>query len=61
MARGKRLATVQPSVLQSLSEGLGYGVVRMEIGGKLYDPEVTTRTLPVITESLQILGTEPVR
>ena len=60
-ARGRRLATAQPSVLQSLGEGLGYAVVRMEVAGKLYDPDVTTRTLPVIAESLQILGTEPVR
>jgi hypothetical protein len=56
-ARGHRLATAEPSVLQSLAEGLGGAVVRMEITGNVYEPHVETRTLPVIGDSLQILGT----
>ena len=57
-ARGhQRLATAEPSVLQSLAEGLGGVVVRMEITGNVYDPEVETKTLPVIKDSLRILGT----
>jgi len=56
-ARGQRLATADPSVLESLTEGLGQAVVRMEVTGDFYDPQVTTRTLPVIQDSLQILGT----
>ena len=56
-ARGQRLATDDPSILQSLTEGLGQAVVRMEVTGDFYDPRVTTRTLPVIKDSLQILGT----
>ncbi|MHC4227434.1 MAG: hypothetical protein ACYSW0_08410 [Planctomycetota bacterium] len=55
-ARGKRLATDDPSVLQSLTEGLGQGVVRMEVAGNLYDPKVKTKTLPVIGKTLQIFG-----
>jgi len=58
-ARGRRLATAEPSVLQSLTEGLGQGVVRMDITGNVYDPQVTTTTLPVIKGTLQILGTKP--
>jgi hypothetical protein len=56
-ARGHRLATADPSVLQSLTEGLGQAVVRMEVTGDLYDPQITTETFPVIRQSLQILGT----
>ncbi|MFC1781444.1 AsmA-like C-terminal domain-containing protein [Planctomycetota bacterium] len=56
-SRGRRLATDDPSVLQSLTEGLGQAVVRMEVGGTFDKPEVETKALPVIGETLQILGT----
>lgn len=57
-ARGQRLATAEPSVLQSLTEGLGQAVVQMQVTGNCYDPQVTTiTTLPVIKETLEILGT----
>ncbi len=55
-ARGRRLATDEPSILQSLTEGLGQAVVRIEVTGDFYDPKVTTKTLPVIGETLKILG-----
>ncbi len=58
-ARGRRLAGAEPSVLQSLTEGLGSAVVRMEVKGNVHDPVVTTRTLPVIEDTLEILGTKP--
>jgi len=58
-SRGKRLATDDPSLLQSLTEGLGQAVVRMDVTGDLYDPQVTTKTLPVIEQTLQIFGTKP--
>ncbi len=60
-ARGRRLASAEPDVLQSLREGLGLAVVRMDISGTLNDPQVTTTALPVIKQSLQILGTRPLR
>jgi hypothetical protein len=56
-ARGRRLATAEPSILQSLTEGLGHAVVRMEVTGDVYDPKVTTTTLPVVKEAVKILGT----
>ena len=59
IARGRRLATADPSIWQSLTEGLGRAVVRMDVTGDFYDPKVTTKTLPVIEETLQILGTKP--
>jgi len=58
-SRGKRLATDDPSILQSLTEGLGQAVVRMDVTGDLYDPKVTTKTLPLIEQTLQIFGTKP--
>jgi hypothetical protein len=59
IARGRRLATADPSIWQSLTEGLGRAVVRIEVVGDFYDPKVTTKTLPVIGETLQILGAKP--
>lgn len=56
-ARGRRLAAAEPSILQSLTEGLGHGVVRMDITGNVYDPQVTTTFLPVVEEAAKILGT----
>jgi hypothetical protein len=56
-ARGRRLATAKPSILQSLTEGLGRAVMRVEVKGNAHDPEITTRPLPVIKETLEILGT----
>ena len=56
-ARGRRLAGTEPSIWQSLTEGLGRAVVRMEVTGNVHDPVVKTRTLPVIKDTLGILGT----
>lgn len=58
-ARGKRPATDDPSVLASLTEGLGQAVVRIDVSGNIHEPKVTTETLPVIRETLQIFGTKP--
>jgi uncharacterized protein YpmS len=59
IARGRRLATDDPSIFQSLTEGLGQGVVRMNVTGNFHDPKVTTKALPVIESTLQILGGKP--
>lgn len=56
-ARGQRLADTDPSILQSLTDGLSQAVVRMEVTGDLYDPQITTKAFPVLGESLKILGT----
>jgi hypothetical protein len=55
-ARGARVAAAEPSVLQSLTEGLGGAMVRMEVTGKAGNPRVQTKALPVIEDSLRILG-----
>ena len=59
ISRGKRLATDDPSILQSLTEGLGQAVVRMDVTGDLYDPKVTTKTLPLLEQTLNIFGSKP--
>jgi len=56
-ARGQRLAAAEPSLLQSLTEGLGLGVVRLEVTGNAYDAHVQTKALPLIEDTLGILGT----
>ncbi len=55
-ARGRRIGTAEPSVLQSLTEGLGGAVVRMEVTGTAGAPHVETKALPLIEDSLKILG-----
>jgi len=55
-ARGRRLATAEPGVLQSLTDVVGLGMVRMEVKGSIYEPEVTTTTLPVLRDTLGIFG-----
>jgi hypothetical protein len=55
-ARGRRVAAAEPSVLQSLTEGLGGAVVRMEVTGKIGNPRVQTKALPLLEDSLRILG-----
>ena len=56
-ARGRRLATDDPSVLQSLPEVIGQGFLEIEVSGDFHNPVVKTKTLPLIQETLQILGT----
>jgi hypothetical protein len=56
-ARGRRVAAAEPTVLQSLTEGLGGAVIRMEVTGPVDDPRVETKALPVIEDSLKIIGT----
>ncbi len=60
-ARGHRLATASPSILRSLTEGLGQAVVRIDITGTVDDPQIKTTTLPVIRETLGIFGTKPTK
>jgi len=56
-ARGRRLVGNEPTFLGSLTESLGQAVVRIEVTGNINDPKVETKTLPVVKDSLKILGT----
>jgi hypothetical protein len=58
-ARGSRLASGEPSVLDSLTESLGCAVVRMEVTGDYHDPKVTTKTLPVLQQTLDLFSGKP--
>ena len=60
-ARGHRLATDDPSIWQSLTEGLGQAVVRMDVTGDYRNIKVATRALPVLEGTLNLLGSKPVR
>lgn len=57
-AQGPHLAA-EVSLLQSLTDGLSPAVVRMKVTGSLYDPQIKTTTLPVIKDTLGLLGTKP--
>ena len=58
-ARGDRLVSAEASILESLTESFGLAIVRMEINGDLYEPQVKLTTLPVFKDALEILGTRP--
>lgn len=48
----------RPSLLESLAIGLSPAFVQMEVRGDFDNPQVKTTTLPVIKDSLGILGTK---
>ena len=54
-ARGSRVATVDPSVLQSLAEGLGSAVLRVDVTGSYDAPKVNTKHLPVLEQTLEVI------
>jgi hypothetical protein len=56
IARGRRLATDDPLIIQSLIEGLGQAVIRMDVTGDYNNAEVVTRALPIIDGTLEIFG-----
>ncbi len=55
-ARGRRVAEAEPSVLQSLPESLGRGVVRIKVSGDIYNPKVEVKTLPVLSAPFRLFG-----
>jgi len=58
-SQSEAAGAAEPSIMQSLAEGLGRAMVRMEVTGNVHDPQVETRALPVVEDSLKILGTRP--
>jgi len=56
IARGKRRVTADPSIIGSLAEGRGRAVVKIEVIGDFYDPQVITTPLPFLKGTLDILG-----
>ncbi len=57
-ARGNRLATAEPGVLESLTDSLRGAVVRVDVSGNISDPQIKTTPLPLIQDTLGILGTK---
>ncbi len=60
-ARGHRLATDDPSIWQSLTEGLGQAVVRMDVTGNYKNIKIVTKALPVLEGTLNLIGSKPLR
>ncbi len=55
-ARGKRVATSEPGVFQSLTDIMRESVVKVKVTGLIDDPVIETEPLPVLNDSLKILG-----
>ena len=55
-ARGQRVATAEPSVLESLTDTIGLAVVKKKKKGTYQDPEIITTTLPILKGPLEIFG-----
>jgi hypothetical protein len=55
IARGGRLASSNPSPLESLTEGLFGTVMRVGVKGTLDDPEILTH-IPMLEDPLKLLG-----
>lgn len=54
--RGSRVATVDPSVLQSLAERLGSAVLQINVTGSYDNPKVSAKTLPVLEGTLKVIS-----
>jgi len=54
--RGKRIATADPSVLQSLAEELGSAVLRVDVTGTYDAPKVNAKPLPVLEHTLEVIS-----
>lgn len=59
-ARGRRLATAEPTVWQSLADAISGGVVRVDVTGTYQDPTIKTTALPFFEGIFGILGTEKI-
>ncbi|MFH1613700.1 MAG: AsmA-like C-terminal domain-containing protein [Planctomycetota bacterium] len=46
----------EPPALESIAEGISPALVKVKVEGNLYNPEVKTKTLPVIKDTLNLLG-----
>ncbi|MCF7975386.1 MAG: AsmA-like C-terminal domain-containing protein [Phycisphaerae bacterium] len=55
IARGKRLASSNPTPLESLTEGLFGTVMRVIVKGTLNDPEIKTH-MPMLEDPFKLLG-----
>lgn len=60
-ARGKRFANAKPTIFQSLTEGLGEGVVRIDVSGNFNHPSIKTKSLPALKEAVGLLGTRRIK
>lgn len=56
IARGSRISLKEPSVFQSLTEGLVGAVVQLEFSGHYSNPQFTTKALPLIENSFRRLA-----
>jgi hypothetical protein len=57
-ARGRRFIGSKPGPLQTLTEGLGQGIVQINVKGSVYSPQLDVVALPVIKGTMGLFGTK---
>jgi hypothetical protein len=57
-ARGPRIAAIKEDVIGSLTTALSPGVLQVLVTGSAYEPKIDIKPLPVIGNTLELLGTK---
>jgi hypothetical protein len=57
-ARGPRIAAAEPDVIESLASAISPGVLQVLVTGNAYEPKIEIKPLPVIEDTLELLGTK---
>jgi hypothetical protein len=57
-ARGPRIAAIKPDVIGSLTSAISPGVLQVLVSGSAYEPKIEVKALPVVGETLELLGTK---
>ncbi len=57
-ARGPRIAAIKEDVIGSLTTALSPGVLQVLVTGSAYEPKIDIKPLPVIGDTLDLLGTK---
>jgi hypothetical protein len=57
-ARGGRPAGKDINPLQTLTEGLGHGIVQIQVKGSIHDPQIETVPFPIIRGTMGLFGTK---
>ncbi len=57
-ARGPRIAAIKEGIIRSLTTALSPGVLQVLVTGSAYEPKIEIKPLPVIGDTLELLGTK---
>lgn len=57
-ARGPRIAAMKEDIIGSLTTAISPGVLQVLVTGSAYEPKIEIKPLPVIKDTLELLGTK---